>query len=233
MKKAIIRIISVISYLIAFSVLAIYVTVESTVNSSIAPKESIVMLGFSCICIYIGSLLFGKSLNELKAKKLMKITLWMFFAIYAFLVLTFTLFDRYYGRTAASGIGWSSDAFSMYIQNSVNLIPFKTIFEYVSGIFTQDKNLDAIITNLFGNICAFMPCALFLPVLFNKINNWNKFVLTMVCIIAVIELAQLLLLTGSLDVDDLILNVGGAWLMYGVLQSAKVKKLVNKVTLQN
>ena len=47
--------------------------------------------------------------------------------------------------------------------------------------------------------------------------------------VLVIEVLQLVFLTGSADIDDFILNVGGAMAAYGILNIDKVKRGINKI----
>ena len=53
----------------------------------------------------------------------------------------------------------------------------------------------------------------------------------MICIVFIIELFQIILLTGSFDVDDIILNVFGACVLYLMLHAKFINKIVNKITI--
>lgn len=99
-----------------------------------------------------------------------------------------------------------------YALFQMNLIPFKTIAEYISAIFTGSMNLDIPIKNLVGNLLMFAPMGIFLPVLFAKIKSWKKYCTVVVAILLGIEVIQFLTKRGSFDVDDLILNMTGALL---------------------
>ena len=55
-----------------------------------------------------------------------------------------------------------------------------------------------------------MPYGLFIPLMFNKINKYYKFLILMVILVVGIELLQFITLSGSCDIDDLILNVTGS-----------------------
>ena len=46
-----------------------------------------------------------------------------------------------------------------------------------------------------------------------------------------IELLQLLLLTGSSDIDDVILNVSGAMLFYALLRIPAVSRFLTRFTM--
>ena len=85
--------------------------------------------------------------------------------------------------------------------------------------------------NLLGNIVACMPFAFFLPLLFKKQNNLKRFALTMIIIVLTIELLQFVTLSGSCDIDDIILNVSGAIIMYAILKIKSVNNLIKNIFL--
>lgn len=90
---------------------------------------------------------------------------------------------------------------------SINLIPFSTIGFYFSG---KVNGLVAFY-NLAANIGLFIPYGVYLGV---KKYRGMKLVLLPIFLIAAIELTQFLTGRGSLDIDDLILNVFGVYLGY-------------------
>ena len=63
------------------------------------------------------------------------------------------------------------------------------------------------------------------------INKVKNFIFTNIAIILVIEVLQFLSLSGSFDIDDLILNLLGALLIYGLYKIRKINQLVNKLFL--
>ena len=56
----------------------------------------------------------------------------------------------------------------------VNLIPFKTVYEYVSKIIHDQINLDTAIGNLVGNLAVFLPMGAFLPFMFQKTRSFKR-----------------------------------------------------------
>ena len=82
-----------------------------------------------------------------------------------------------------------------------------------------------------GNIIACMPFAFFLPLLFKKQNNLKVFTLTMILIVLIIELLQFITLSGSFDIDDLILNVLGAVILFLILKIKRINQLIHKIFL--
>ncbi|PYG88456.1 glycopeptide antibiotics resistance protein [Ruminiclostridium sufflavum DSM 19573] len=118
------------------------------------------------------------------------------FAGYVLLLAYLTFFSDYYGRRM--------------VHRSINLIPFKTIIEFI----TSDYNTEAVITNLAGNIAAFLPMGFLLPVAFGKLNSLRRIVFASLPGTLSVELIQYIFGTGASDIDDVILNVLGAAIGY-------------------
>lgn len=127
-------------------------------------------------------------------RRLTKTVLIVLFFVYLHLLLSMLFLDNYFGRTSA--------------YSSVNLIPFKTII----GYFKADAYSFAV--NIIGNLAAFMPFAFFLPLLFKAHRNLGVFLLSITAVVVIVELLQYILGCGACDVDDLLLNVGGAWIAH-------------------
>lgn len=70
------------------------------------------------------------------------------------------------------------------------------------------------VINLGGNIFLFIPIGYFLPRLWTKMHRFFPFFFTCTLSICLVELLQLFTLLGSLDIDDLILNLFGMILGY-------------------
>jgi glycopeptide antibiotics resistance protein len=99
---------------------------------------------------------------------------------------------------------------------SYNLVPFETIKLYIRSINHLPHSYWII--NLFGNIGVFVPFGLILPILSTRLRSYWRLTLYFVPIVVVIELSQMLLRVGSCDIDDVILNVIGVWIGYGLLR---------------
>ena len=85
--------------------------------------------------------------------------------------------------------------------------------------------------NVFGNIVCLMPLALFIPILFKKINNTKKFLIVILCVTLGIELVQFITYTGSCDIDDIILNTLGAFIMYKIINITDINNLIKNILL--
>ena len=136
-----------------------------------------------------------------------------------------------WGRNGFNAFNWTQEGLDIYLDNSVNLIPFKTIIEYIQKIFTSLLDTSTIFLNLFGNVACLMPLALFIPMLFKKIDNTKKFLISILCVTLGIELIQFITFTGSCDIDDVILNTLGAFIMYKILNIKDVNNLVRNILL--
>ncbi|RIW30740.1 VanZ family protein [Bacillus salacetis] len=103
-----------------------------------------------------------------------------------------------------------------YIKSSSNFIPFKTITSYVSAIFDGTMNMNIPIKNLVGNLLLFLPMGIYLPYFIRSLNRVSMFTVSMIVLLLTIELIQLLTRRGSFDIDDLILNMIGAFIGYSL-----------------
>ncbi len=125
------------------------------------------------------------------------------FVVYAGLLL-WLLFDRPIARDPVSD-------YAQIMRGNMNLIPFHTIGNYWKVVtrweFTPLFRHSVI--NLGGNIFLFIPIGYFLPRLWPYLRNFFSFLLTCTMAITLVELLQLVTLLGSLDIDDLILNLLG------------------------
>ena len=75
-----------------------------------------------------------------------------------------------------------------------------------------------------------MPLPLFVCMFFKKFNSGLKiFIIVLISVIA-IELLQFLFLTGSSDIDDVILNTSGAMLFYYFINEKRISKGISKLT---
>ncbi|WP_227845928.1 VanZ family protein [Clostridioides sp. ES-S-0145-01] len=102
---------------------------------------------------------------------------------------------------------------------SVNLIPFYTVWEFMT-----DSNISLIraIANIIGNIGIFIPMGIFLPVVLKKLDK--KTIIIIISLISLgFELIQYILAIGSSDIDDVLLNSLGGIL--GIIIYTKVTKL--------
>ena len=92
---------------------------------------------------------------------------------------------------------------------SINLIPYNSITEYISGSTGNLKKF--AFSNVAGNIAIFIPLGIYLTLLKkDKRVITNMFFIFIVSLF--VEIIQGLLGIGASDIDDLILNSFGGWI---------------------
>ena len=121
---------------------------------------------------------------------------------------------------------WTNTPLLEYMKFNANFIPFKTIGTYISAIFTGSMNVNIPIRNLVGNVLLFLPMGLYLPFFFNQFNKIKIYVISMSLLLFSVEVVQLITRRGSFDIDDVILNMVGAFIGYGIWKSKWVQKYV-------
>ena len=72
--------------------------------------------------------------------------------------------------------------------------------------------------NLYGNLLAFIPLGILFPLCYGRENRkWKTFLFAVLFVVS-IELFQLISAFGVFDVDDILLNVLGCMLGYGIYE---------------
>ncbi len=108
------------------------------------------------------------------------------------------------------------------VQGNLNLIPFRTLKLFTELLTDHRPYLVRIaLINLLGNVIMFIPLGFLLPWVFRKLQGLLRVLLATALIITAVELIQLFTLVGSCDIDDLILNLLGAALGYGLHRMLK------------
>ena len=133
------------------------------------------------------------------------VPLWRFlFVVYCGIML-WLLFGR-------SG-GWNASLpYAQQLRQNTNLTPFFTIQNYLYVLQHPSDRYILIhcFINLAGNILLFIPAGWLFPHLWQRMQNFFRFLFSFAGIILLIETIQLFSLLGRFDVDDVILNLVGA-----------------------
>jgi glycopeptide antibiotics resistance protein len=92
-----------------------------------------------------------------------------------------------------------------------NLVPFHTLAIYLN-------NLDSWfwMRNLLGNLALLLPLGLLGPISFPALDRWWRIALIALLYSVAIELIQRLVPARSADIDDVIVNLGGALLGFAM-----------------
>ena len=153
----------------------------------------VVLLRFALFC--------GVSENTRPARRRLYVLL--LFAYYIWMLLNVLFFDNAFGR------GFGHTSFDM-----VNLEPLRTVKNYLSAYGYGNISLRLVVLNLAGNLIAFAPMGVFLPALFRWQRSIFFYTASLMLAITAVEVLQVYTGTGSCDVDDLILNLAGALLVF-------------------
>lgn len=153
-------------------------------------------------------------------KKIVRPILWAVFGLYG-LVLIYILFLNRGSRSHYS--------YAQYFQAFTNFIPFKTIVEYIQRYSDGYWRLSTV--NLLGNLALFVPMGMALPCVSKNLNRFWKVVLCVLGMVIMVEVTQGILRVGSIDIDDVIFNVSGAMIGYGIIKIPFINKLLVKTYL--
>ena len=195
----------VIAYIFAAGFLLVYFAAEIVPDFFLSTSGRLFLLCTGCGFLWLGGFFLTKQSGN---NRPMKINIRIFLVLYFMLFAELTLFDPLWGRNGGFVI-WNRELFDAYVQNGLNLIPFKTIVQYFSR-----GTLNQFVVNIVGNIVCLMPLGILLPLNFEKQRKTGVFLLTCASIVSAVEILQFATLSGSCDIDDLMLNVSGAFLLY-------------------
>lgn len=158
-------------------------------------------------------------------KKGLKIVIYITFAIYL-IALIGILFLNNRGN-------WETTPYSEYIQSLTNLIPFKTINEYIQALIHGTMNLDIPIRNLASMLLLYLPFGIYVPLVFSNYQKFSTFLCSMSLVIILVEILQLITRHGSLDIDDFILNLVGTIIGFTFYKIITKFKFISQLELQN
>ena len=121
----------------------------------------------------------------------------LLFVLYLGVLAYLLFFSEAYGRTVNR---------SEYQYNLTLFREIKRFFQYRELLGTR-----VVLVNIVGNVVAFVPFGIFLPLLSCRMRNLFLVLLATFGFSVVIEALQLIYKVGTFDVDDLFLNtLGGA-----------------------
>ncbi|MCM1103679.1 MAG: VanZ family protein [Clostridium sp.] len=138
------------------------------------------------------------------------------FLIYVIAAATLLFLKSSFRRAFVDRNIWEAEPFTReHFKLYCNLRPFRSISMYMRAYRNQNMSVRLIVANLLGNLVAAMPCAIFLPVIWpRRQTKWRYFLPTMILSVTAMEGIQFLTMVGQADIDDVILNVAGACLIF-------------------
>lgn len=148
----------------------------------------------------------------MKKSKGLKLFMWLVFILYIGVLVYFMFFAEMLGRN------------TVVSEYRYNLTPFKEIKRFL--VYYNQLGLKKVAANLAGNVIAFAPFGIALPLLSDYKLKFLTVTLYSFALSLIIELTQLVSKVGSFDVDDLVLNTLGG--MIGYLMFFVYKKIFKK-----
>ena len=108
--------------------------------------------------------------------------------------------------------------FPVYLRTHLNLVPLRTIRRFSRLLIPPVRPylVRIALRNLLGNILLFVPFGYFLPKLFPGLRSFLLTAAAVTVTICCVEILQVLFTVGTCDIDDLILNLLGASMGYGI-----------------
>lgn len=149
-------------------------------------------------------------------KLLVRFCCWLLFFFYLLILVKYLVLDRIH--------------FGGYFYRSYNLIPFKSINQYVNN--KEHYNYNTWFMNLMGNLMMLVPLGVVLPILFDFFRTFRNFLVVLISINMLIEIFQYILVLGSLDIDDVIMNSFGALTFYLITQGLLKIKFLKKLFIE-
>lgn len=95
-----------------------------------------------------------------------------------------------------------------------NLIPFREMLRFIK--YRKTLGMYAVLLNIVGNVVAFIPFGVFLPMVAVKCRSFWRTALYSLELSLLAELWQLVFRVGCFDVDDLMLNTLGGMVGFGL-----------------
>ena len=136
----------------------------------------------------------------------------LLFFVYMAALLYFLFFSERYGRT-------------LQRDYTYNLVPFSEIKRFITNY--KILGFEGFAVNMIGNVVAFIPFGMLLPVVIGNSRNSALIILDGFVVSVCIEFIQLFTKVGAFDVDDIILNTTGViigYIIYRCLRRAYKKR---------
>lgn len=125
---------------------------------------------------------------------------WCLFIVYLVGLVYFLFFAEATGRTEVGRT------------YQYNLLPLHEIRRFLR--YRKQLGMAAVMLNLVGNVMAFLPFGLFLPLLMRRLRSAGLIILLGFEFSLLVEILQLFSKVGSFDVDDILLNTMGVIIGY-------------------
>lgn len=182
----------------------------------VGPEQKLAVA--AAFALLLGAALFYGVPAGARAKRRHDYMLLLFW-YYLWVLANVLFFDNAFGRGFHAGADLGA----------VNLEPLRTIKNYLIAYGYGNISLRLVLLNLLGNLAAFAPMGVFLPALFRWQRSIFFFTATLTLGVTAVEVAQVYTGAGSCDVDDLILNLAGALIVFVLCRITPLWKHICRV----
>ena len=166
-----------------------------------------------------------KALTDEKAKKvIVKTTMICTFVVYLITYFGFLFLIKAYSNHDLFSFTYNRN----WLKDSLpGLIPFKTTAKMIYETLFGNRHFSRTLIDIGGNMLSLVPFAFFLPAMFKNMRHFDSFLPTIVFISVATEIFQGMFGLGSCMIDDFILGVGTACLVFYILRRPKVIKYLD------
>lgn len=218
------------NFFIIISLFLVFITlvIDLMPNISLGTEIKLFIYIFASLIVFVDMKLKLRKQKEENKEAIRKKGLLLIFIIYIILLVTLLLIDSNYGRFRQFE---SIKLFSKeHIENYSNIVPFATIMNFFNKLSNHEINTNIVITNILGNILAFAPFGLFIPLIFEeKFGKFKNFLLLVIGIILIFEIVQFVTFRGTFDIDDIILNTLGAIIVFWIFKIPILRKVISDI----
>lgn len=201
-----------INYAITFITIVYYIYLmffsDVTLDTGKKELENMIMLALSCFML----LFYSFNVKDKEERRSILITYLLF---YALAVIGFTFSNFRDNVLIDANIS----------ERGINLIPFSTIRQ----MLISPLGLKVALYNIMGNFLMLTPLAVLLPLIDDQFKKVRNYLIVIILCSLSIEVAQRITKIGSFDIDDLMLNVGGAFIIFLILTKAKLINYLYKL----
>lgn len=207
---------------------AIYIGIMLLDKNSFFTVKAYIIAAFGvCVPITIATYLLVTSVEERDKKSKITKVFVLLVSLFYITLLTHVLFLGYYRQFGA--VNANKISITEYAKWQINYIPFKTIGNYLKLYINNSINRSIIVENIFGNLLLFAPLGILIPCVFTGVRKFRYFFIIIFCIVVGSEVMQMYTRWGSCDIDDIILNLVGAIVFYGLWSLSFVQKMLKKI----
>ena len=181
-----------------------------------------------CLPLILGAYLYTRALNTREERRrAVRISFSALFVFYSAALFGALIVSRVDYQTFAQ----TRAAYWQNFDLMTNFNPWETVQLYLNAIKYNYIGMEIPLSNLIGNAMLFMPMAVFLPCLFRPMQRLWRFALVMLLLLVAVEALQLLLACGSCDIDDVLLNLAGTLIVFGILKIPFLQRLLVRLYL--